>query len=228
MNEEIKKFNILAQNWWDPQGPLKPLHALNPLRLQFIQDQIDLKGKRVLDVGCGGGILTESLAKAGALASGLDLAPDVLDIAREHAKTQNLTIDYHCMAVEEFAQKHSEQFDIITCMEMLEHVPDPTLIIQSCKQLLKPGGILFLSTLNRNLKSFLLAIIGAEYVLNLVPKGTHEYAKFITPSELSRLLREQSFEVEKIQGLSYNPLNQTFKLSTDCDVNYLLSATFNC
>ncbi|MFA6037677.1 MAG: bifunctional 2-polyprenyl-6-hydroxyphenol methylase/3-demethylubiquinol 3-O-methyltransferase UbiG [Legionellales bacterium] len=224
MNNEINKFNQLAQDWWDPQGPLKPLHGLNPLRLKFIQDQVNLTGKQVLDVGCGGGILTESLAKAGAVASGLDLASDVLDIAREHAQSQNLTINYHCMNVEDFAQQHTGQFDVITCMEMLEHVPDPSVVIKACAQLLKPNGTLFLSTLNRNLKSFLLAIIGAEYVLNLVPKGTHEYAKFITPAELSRLLREQNFELEKIQGMSYNPLNQEFKLSADCDVNYLLSA----
>lgn len=223
--EEVNKFNALAQQWWDTQGPLKPLHALNPLRLQFIKEQIDLKGKHVLDVGCGGGILTESLAKTGAHATGIDLASDVLNVAREHANAQQLTIDYQCIAIETFALQHPHTFDAITCMELLEHVPDPQQVISACKQLLKPNGILFLSTLNRNLKSFLLAIIGAEYVLNLVPKGTHEYAKFITPAELSRLLREEDFEVEQIRGLSYNPLTQTFKLSTDCAVNYLLSAT---
>jgi 2-polyprenyl-6-hydroxyphenyl methylase/3-demethylubiquinone-9 3-methyltransferase len=224
MSEEVNKFNKLAQDWWDSEGPLKPLHGLNPLRLQFIQDQIDLAGKQVLDIGCGGGILTESLAKAGAKATGIDLAADVLTVAREHALSQQLTIDYQCIDVKTYAEQNAQRFEVITCMELLEHVPDPAEIILSCKQLLKPGGLLFLSTLNRNLKSFLLAIIGAEYILNLVPKGTHEYAKFITPAELSRLLRAHEFETEKICGLSYNPFTKEFKLSTDCDVNYLLSA----
>lgn len=227
MSEEVNKFNELAQRWWDVHGPLKPLHALNPLRLRFIQEQANLAGKHVLDIGCGGGILTESLAKADAKACGLDLASDVLTVAREHATSQNLAIDYHCMSVENFAQHYPKQFDVITCMELLEHVPDPPAVIAACAQLLKPGGQLFLSTLNRNLKSFLLAIMGAEYVLNLVPQGTHDYAKFITPAELSRFLREQNFEIEKIRGMSYNPLTREFKISTDCDVNYLLSATLN-
>ncbi|MGA2655004.1 MAG: bifunctional 2-polyprenyl-6-hydroxyphenol methylase/3-demethylubiquinol 3-O-methyltransferase UbiG [Gammaproteobacteria bacterium] len=226
MNTEINKFNELANHWWDTQGPLKPLHAINPLRFKFIQAKVDLTGKRVLDVGCGGGILTESLAKSGALASGLDLAADVIAIAREHAKAQHLDIEYHCLPIETFATQQAHTFDVITCMEMLEHVPDPTLIIQSCAQLLKPGGVLFLSTLNRNFKSFLLAIIGAEYLSNLVPKGTHEYAKFIKPSEISRVLREQGFEVDKIQGMQYHPLKQTFSLGADCDVSYLMSATY--
>ncbi len=199
--KEVNKFNDLAAKWWDIQGPFKPLHALNPLRLQFIQEQLDLTGKQVLDVGCGGGILTESLAKAGAHATGIDLAPDVINIASEHAKAQGLTIDYQCIAIESFAAQHAQRFDVITCMELLEHVPDPMHIIHSCAQLLKPNGLLFLSTLNRNLKSFLMAIIGAEYILNLVPKGTHEYAKFITPAELSRLLREQDFDLENCAAL---------------------------
>ncbi len=224
MNTEINKFNVLAENWWDVQGPMKPLHAINPLRMKFIQEQIDLTGKRVLDVGCGGGILTESLAKIGAHASGLDLAVDAINVAQEHAKAQHLNIKYHCMPIETFAAQHAHTFDVITCMEMLEHVPDPALIIKTCAQLLKPNGMIFLSTLNRNLKSFLLAIIGAEYLTNLVPKGTHEYAKFIKPSEMSRMLREAEFETEKICGINYNPLTKAFKIGSDCDVNYLLSA----
>jgi 2-polyprenyl-6-hydroxyphenyl methylase/3-demethylubiquinone-9 3-methyltransferase len=227
MNTEINKFNVLAENWWDPQGPLKPLHAINPLRMKFIQEQIDLSGKRILDVGCGGGILTESLAKAGAHVNGLDLAVDAIHVAREHAKAQHLNIEYHCLPIETFAEQHAHTFDVITCMEMLEHVPEPALIIKACAQLLKPNGMIFLSTLNRNLKSFLMAIIGAEYLTHLVPKGTHEYAKFIKPSEMSRMLREAEFETEKISGISYNPLTQTFKLGSDCDVNYLLSARNN-
>lgn len=222
--EEINKFNELAYSWWTSDGPLKPLHDINPVRFAFIQSQTDLAEKKVLDLGCGGGILTESLAKVGAITTGIDLAPELISVAREHAKTQQLAIDYQCIAVETFAAQQAQQFDVITCMEMLEHVPDPTQILIACRQLLKPNGVLFLSTLNRNLKSFLLAIIGAEYILNWVPKGTHEYAKFITPAELSRLLRAQKFEVDTIRGMSYSPLKREFKLSHDCDVNYLLSA----
>ncbi len=222
--EEINKFNKLADDWWEASGPLKPLHDLNPLRLAFIQEQINLAGKHVLDIGCGGGILTESLARAGAHAVGVDLAEDVLEVARTHASAQHLSITYHCSPIEVFTQQHHHAFDAITCMELLEHVPDPTAIIAACAYALKPGGMLFLSTLNRNVKSFLLAIIGAEYILKMIPKGTHEYAKFITPAELSRMLREQGFNVEHLRGMSYQPFTKAFKLSADCDVNYLISA----
>ena len=224
-NEEINKFNKLADDWWDLAGPLKPLHALNPLRLSFIQEQINLAGKHVLDIGCGGGILTESLAQAGARATGVDLAEDLLRVARQHAQGQQLNITYVCSAIEDFAAQHSHAFDVITCMELIEHVPDPRPIIAACAQALKPGGMVFLSTLNRNVKSFLLAIVGAEYILKMIPKGTHEYAKFITPAELSRMLRDEDFTVEGLRGMSYKPFTGEFKLSADCDVNYLLSAS---
>ena len=224
-NEEINKFNKLADDWWDLAGPLKPLHALNPLRLSFIQEQINLAGKHVLDIGCGGGILTESLAQAGARATGVDLAEDLLRVARQHAQGQQLNITYVCSAIEDFAAQHSHAFDVITCMELIEHVPDPRPIIAACAQALKPGGMVFLSTLNRNVKSFLLAIVGAEYILKMIPKGTHEYAKFITPAELSRMLRDEDFTVEGLRGMSYQPFTGEFKLSADCDVNYLLSAS---
>jgi 2-polyprenyl-6-hydroxyphenyl methylase / 3-demethylubiquinone-9 3-methyltransferase len=225
ISNEVNKFNDLAQYWWDPSGPLQPLHALNPIRLTFIQNIFNLANKKVLDIGCGGGILTESLAKAGAHAVGIDLAQDVLNVANDHAKSQHLTIDYQCISATDFAAKNPAQFDAITCMELLEHVPDPREIIKACAQLLKPGGQLFLSTLNRNVKSFLLAIIGAEYIANMIPKGTHEYAKFITPAELSRMLREADFEINQIKGMDYHILRKEFKLTDNCDVNYLLSAT---
>ncbi len=219
---EVAKFDALAKDWWNPEGPFKTLHQINPLRLSFIEKKALLEGKKVLDVGCGGGILTEALARSGEHTSGIDGATSVIDIARSHAKDAGLTIDYHCITVEEFAQTDPHTFDVITCMELLEHVPDPQSVIKSCRELLKPGGIIFFSTLNRTLKSYLLAIIGGEYVMKLLPKGTHDYQKFIRPSELVRWCRDEGFEHFEFEGIHYNPFARTFSLDSNIDVNYLV------
>jgi 2-polyprenyl-6-hydroxyphenyl methylase/3-demethylubiquinone-9 3-methyltransferase len=225
---EVGKFDALAKQWWDKQGPMGPLHAINPLRLSFIERFADIADKTVLDVGCGGGILTEALARAGAHATGLDLAQDALNVASQHAAEHGVAVNYQCGAVEALASSQPESFDLITCMEMLEHVPDPAAIVQACAQLLKPGGQLFMSTINRNPKAFALAIVGAEHVLGLIPKGTHEYAKFIQPAELARWCRDAGLQVGAMQGMSYNPLTRTHALSTDVDVNYLMHCTKAC
>lgn len=222
---EIEHFTALAQQWWDTAGPMGPLHAINPLRLSFIQRFEQLSGQTVLDVGCGGGILTEALAQAGAQASGIDLAEDSIAVAQQHAQDNGLQIDYQICPVEQLAEQQPASFDSITCMEMLEHVPDPAAIVTACSQLLKPGGSLYLSTINRNPKSFALAIVGAEHILNLIPKGTHHYEKFIKPSELGRWCRQAGLTVGTVQGMTYNPINKTHKLSRDVDVNYLMRAT---
>ena len=219
---EITKFTNFAATWWDPNGDMKPLHQLNPLRLSYIQQHIALNNKRILDVGCGGGILSESLTKAGAEVTGIDLTPAIIDVAQQHAKQEQLSIQYQCISVEEFAPTQANQFDGITCLEMLEHVPDPTSIVKACATLLKPGGMLFFSTLNRNLKSYLFAIIGAEYLLRLLPIGTHEYGKFIRPSELKQWAATADLSLANLKGIRYNPLTQAFTLSSDTDVNYLM------
>ncbi len=220
--DELEKFSALAAHWWDSTGPMAPLHAINPLRLSFIERFDDLADLRVLDVGCGGGILTEGLARAGARACGVDLAEDALAAARQHASSQGLPIDYRHCAIEELAALEPAGFDLVTCMEMLEHVPDPAAVVQACAQLLKPGGALYLSTLNRNPKSFLMAIVGAEHLLQIVPRGTHDYARFIKPSELAGWCRQAGLEVDAQQGLHYNPLTRTYSLGRDVDVNYLM------
>lgn len=227
---EIEKFNDLAfSDWWETQGACAPLHALNPLRMAFIQKhlQVSLAGLKILDVGCGGGILCEAMAKEGAKVTGIDLSENVLEIAKSH-QLKSLQpenhIHYELMSVEALAEKHPHQFDVITCMEMLEHVPDPESIISACQKLLKPQGKIFLSTINRNPKAYLYAIIGAEWILKLLPKNTHEYAKFIRPSELSRSLRQQGFCVEALEGISYSPFSKQYALSADISVNYLLYA----
>ncbi len=223
---ELEKFDAIAQNWWDPKGEFKPLHAINPLRLNFINSHAgQLTDKSVLDIGCGGGILSESLAQQGAKVSAIDMAEGVIKIAKSHALEQNLDIDYQLSTAEDFATNHSASYDVVTCMEMLEHVPDPASVVHACSQLVKPGGLVFLSTLNRNLKSFLMAIVGAEYALQLVPAGTHEYEKFIKPSELDRALRANQLQSLDITGIRYHPLQQTYSLDPrDIDVNYLLCA----
>lgn len=218
---EIAKFEASASRWWDPDSEYKPLHEINPLRLAFIREHTELHGNRALDVGCGGGILTESLALAGADATGLDMGTAALEVARLHALETGVTIDYRQQTVESLAEEAPESFQVITCMEMLEHVPDPASVVQACARLLRPGGRLFFSTLNRNPKSYLHAIIGAEYVLGLLPRGTHDYARFIRPSELDRWARSRDLRLLELRGMHYNPLTRRYELAKDVSVNYL-------
>lgn len=222
---EIEKFSALAHRWWDPTSEFKPLHAINPLRLDWIQKHSELAGKRVLDVGCGGGILTESMAKVGAQAKGIDLSEKALKVADLHSLETGIAVNYEYISAEDLAAKDAGQYDVVTCMEMLEHVPEPLSIIQACSRLVKPGGKVFFSTLNRNPKSYLLAIIGAEYILQMLPKGTHDYKKFIKPSELNEFIREAGLELNELIGLSYNPITEVYSLGRDTDVNYLMATT---
>jgi 2-polyprenyl-6-hydroxyphenyl methylase/3-demethylubiquinone-9 3-methyltransferase len=222
---EIDKFSALAHRWWDPEREFKPLHAINPLRLSWIKSFVDLNGKKVLDVGCGGGILAESIAQSGADTCGIDLSQKALKVAELHALEVGATLTYRSIAVEALAEEQPEQYDVVTCMEMLEHVPDPASVVRACAKLCKPGGTLFFSTLNRSPKSYLFAIIGAEYLLRLLPKGTHEYAKFIKPSELVGFTRQAALEMIGMKGLSYNPLSQVYSLSNDVDVNYMIAVS---
>lgn len=219
---EIAKFESIANKWWDLEGEFKPLHDINPLRLNYINERASLAGKNVLDVGCGGGILSEGLAQRGAQVTGIDMGEANLQVAEEHAETQGLEIAYQHISVEDLAAKQPARYDVVTCLEMLEHVPDPASIVQACATLAKPGGHLFFSTINRNPKSYAMAIVGAEYVLNLVPRGTHDYMKFIKPSELSRWARAAQLNVKDVSGMSVNPLNMTFKITQDVDVNYFM------
>jgi 2-polyprenyl-6-hydroxyphenyl methylase/3-demethylubiquinone-9 3-methyltransferase len=225
---EVAKFDDLARTWWDAEGDFKPLHRINPLRLDFIRARTTIDGKRALDVGCGGGILSESLASHGAQVTGIDMAEKPLQVARLHQLESNLEIDYQLTHIEALSDALDEEqagtFDVITCMEMLEHVPNPQSVINACRRLLKPDGELFLSTINRNPKAYALAVIGAEYILKLLPRGTHDYDKFIKPSELARWLREAGFDVQDMAGLSYNPLTEVYALTQDTAVNYLVHA----
>jgi len=223
-DREIAKFEAMARRWWDKESEFKPLHQINPLRLSYIQDRAELSGRRVLDVGCGGGILSESMAAAGAHVTGIDMGVAALRVARLHQHESHLTIDYQQITIEALADSDIDKFDIITCLEMIEHVPDPGSIIQACKKLLKPDGHLFLSTINRNPKSYLFMVIGAEYILNLLPRGTHDYAKFLKPSEVTAWLREHNLGLKDITGMTYNPLTKIYRLSSDVDVNYLVHA----
>jgi len=221
---ELAKFSDLAHHWWDPESEFKPLHQINPLRLDWIHALADLNQKRVLDVGCGGGILADSMARKGADVTGIDLASKSLRVAQLHAlETGTPNIQYREVSVEALAQEQPASFDVVTCMEMLEHVPDPASVVQACAQLVKPGGHVFFSSINRNLKSFLFAIVGAEYILNLLPRGTHEYAKMIRPSELARYGRQAGLELAGTRGMEYNPLTRRYWLSADTSVNYLVA-----
>jgi 2-polyprenyl-6-hydroxyphenyl methylase/3-demethylubiquinone-9 3-methyltransferase len=220
---EIAKFSALAHRWWDPNSEFKPLHAINPLRLNWIKSFVNLEGKKVVDIGCGGGILAESIAQSGAVTTGIDLSEKALKVAELHALEVGANLTYRAISAEDLAQEQAEQYDVVTCMEMLEHVPDPASVVRACAALCKPGGTLFFSTLNRNPKSYLFAIIGAEYVLRLLPKGTHEYAKFIKPSELVTFIRDAGLDLLGMKGLGYNPLTQAYSLNDDVDVNYMIA-----
>ncbi len=221
---EIAKFSDLAHRWWDPNGEFRPLHEINPLRLAWINGLAPLRSLQVLDVGCGGGILTEAMARAGANVTGIDLSTKALRVAQMHAmevQTENLV--YEECSAEDLADRCPQSFDVVTCMEMLEHVPDPASVVQACANLVKPGGWVFFSTINRNLKSFLMAIVGAEYVLRILPRGTHEYAKLVKPSELAAYCRQADLNLCESRGMSYNPLTQRFALNNDSSVNYLIA-----
>ena len=220
---EPEKFSELAEKWWDPAGPMRPLHDINPARLAWIDQLASLRGKRVLDVGCGGGVLTEAMAQQSGLVLGIDMAARPLAVARLHALETGARVDYRECSAETLAAEQPASFDVVTCMEMLEHVPEPAQTVKSCSTLARPGGWVFFSTINRNAKAFALAIVGAEYLLGLLPRGTHEYAKFLRPSELSRYARAAGLEVLEIVGMRYNPLTKSATLSSDTDVNYLMA-----
>ncbi len=221
---ELDKFSQLAHRWWDPNSEFKPLHDINPLRLDWV-DRLcgGVSGKRVVDVGCGGGILAESMAAKGANVTGIDLSEKALKVAKLHQLETGVQVDYRLIAAEALAEEQSEAFDVVTCMEMLEHVPDPVSILAACRKMVKPGGWVFLSTLNRNPKSYLFAIVGAEYILNLLPKGTHEWSKFLKPHELASYARQVGLDTVELMGMTYNPFSKTYKLERDTDVNYLLA-----
>lgn len=224
---ELDKFNDLASRWWDKTGDFRPLHDMNPIRTDYINNKAiewiggDVSGKKILDVGCGGGILTESLSKLGAKVDGIDMAEAALSVAKLHLFESELDINYYSSSVEEYAEENAEQYDVVTCLEMLEHVPDPASVMKACAKLVKPGGLLFFSTINRNPKSYVMAIIGAEYVLKLLPKGTHEYNKFIKPSEMDRYARMADIELKHLTGIHYNPFTKHFHLGKGLDVNYI-------
>jgi len=219
---EIKKFEDLASRWWDPESEFAPLHAINPLRTEYINLHSPVNGLKVLDVGCGGGLVSEALANFGAEVTGIDMGEAPLSVAQLHLHESGLNVDYKKITAEELADERPEHYDVVTCLEMLEHVPEPSSVIQACSRLVKPGGDVYFSTINRNVKAWLFAIVGAEYILNLLPKGTHEYDKLIKPSELSEFARRSGLELQRIIGLHYNPITKTYKLAPGVDVNYMI------
>jgi 2-polyprenyl-6-hydroxyphenyl methylase/3-demethylubiquinone-9 3-methyltransferase len=221
---ELQKFSELAHRWWDPRSEFKPLHDINPLRLGYIDRIANLRGKRVLDVGCGGGLLSEAMAAAGAIVTGIDLGDGPLKVAQLHLLESGLTVDYANITVEALAEQQPGTFDVVTCMEMLEHVPDPASVVRACARLVKRSGLCFFSTINRNPKSYLYAILGAEYILNLLPRGTHDYGRFITPAELASDCRSAQLDVKDLVGMNYNPITRIYSLATDTSVNYILCA----
>lgn len=220
---ELAKFGALATRWWDPNSEFKPLHEINPLRLNYIDRLVGLAGKRVIDIGCGGGILAESMAAKGAIVTGIDLSEKPLNVAKLHLLESGQTVDYRLIAAEDIAREQPGSYDCVTCMEMLEHVPDPASTVLACAELAKPGAQLFFSTINRNPKSFLFAIVGAEYVLNMLPKGTHEYRRFITPAELAGMARDAGLTVNEFTGMTYNPITKHYALGSDVSVNYIVA-----
>ncbi len=222
---EISKFEELASRWWDPQSEFKPLHEINPLRLDYIDQRANIRGKKVLDVGCGGGILAESMALRGAEVTGIDMGEAPLEVAKLHMLESGANLEYRQITAEALAAEMPAQFDVVTCMEMLEHVPDPGSVIAACATLVKPGGQLFFSTINRNPKAYLFAIVGAEYLLRMLPKGTHDFSKFIRPSELEEWTRSAELELKELTGMVYNPFSQQYSLGRDLDVNYLAHCT---
>ena len=222
---EIQKFSELAHRWWDPTSEFRPLHEINPLRLKWINARVPLAGKNVIDIGCGGGVLSESMAKKGAKVTGIDLSEKALKVADLHSLESGVEVRYKHIAAEDIAQEEPGQFDVVTCMEMPEHVPDPASIVRAAAALVKPGGHLFFSTLNRNPKSYLFAVIGAEYILRMLPRGTHDYGKFITPAELSQFVRQAGLQVDGLKGLTYNPLTKIYSLNSDTSVNYMVACT---
>ncbi len=224
---ELQKFSDLAHRWWDPNSEFKPLHDINPLRLDWIEQIAGLAGKKIVDIGCGGGLLSEGMAERGANVTGIDLSQKALGVAKLHLLESGRQVDYQEISAEAFAEQQAGQFDIVTCLEMLEHVPDPASTIAACARLVKPGGHVFFSTLNRNPKAYLLAVIGAEYLLRMLPRGTHDYAKFIKPSEMARWSKAAGLEVAELIGMSYNPLNHTYTLGKDTSVNYLMHTVRN-
>ena len=224
---EVEKFNKIAHKWWDPSSEFKPLHDINPLRVNYINDLFPLDKQNILDVGCGGGILAESMAKFGGNVTGIDQSEIAIKIAQLHAKENNLSINYKLLNIEDFLKKDSSKFDVITCLEMIEHVPDPASIITSCSKKLKKNGRLYVSTINRNLKAFLFAIVGAEYILNLLPRGTHHYDKFIKPSEVKSWANGLNMNISNITGMTYNPFLKKYSLGSDVSVNYILELRFN-
>jgi 2-polyprenyl-6-hydroxyphenyl methylase/3-demethylubiquinone-9 3-methyltransferase len=219
---ELNKFSELAHKWWDKSSEFKPLHDINPLRLNYIDKAVSLSGKTVLDVGCGGGILSESMAQKGATVTGIDLGEKALKVAQLHSFESGITVDYQLIAVESLAEKQPASFDIVTCLEMLEHVPDPASVVTACAKLVKPGGHVFFSTINRNPKSYLFAVIGAEYALNMLPRGTHDYTKFIKPSELASWIRSANLDLQHQIGMNYNPITQHYWLDDNVSVNYMM------